>query len=106
MVSDFIRLGRRSPGSFNGMIVSSGTYGIDLAASFPYTIISFLFQTTGGICQVSLTQNGTSLTGVVGVTTVLQTFPLNAAVAIGDALALVITNLAGGQELTYSVHYQ
>src|SRR5258705_2724214 len=105
MIADFIRLGRRSPGSLDGTIISSGTYGINLAAVAPYTVTAFLVQTTNGVCQVSLTQNEQNITDVIEVTTALQTFPLNAAVAIGDRLALVITNLGGGPELSYSVHY-
>lgn len=106
MIADFIRLGRRSPGSLNGIIIASGTYGINLSVIAPYTIIAFLVQTTSGVCQVSLTQNEQNITDVIDVTTELQTIPLNAAVAIGDGLALVISDLGGGQELSYSVHYQ
>jgi hypothetical protein len=82
------------PGSFNGIIITSGAYGIDLAAVAPYAITAFLVQTTGGVCVASLTINGVQVGGAnnVSVTTALVTVPLNAAVATGDRVGAEVRN--------------
>jgi hypothetical protein len=95
-------------GTMNGQFDSAGTYAVDLAAAFPYTITALVVRVTTGTCTVALNRNGAAIPGATGiaVTTAAQTVPLNQAVAVNDLIEMVITSLGGTQELDFGVHYQ